>query len=136
MIIADTSAWIEFLRATESTADQRLQQLVGTQDLATTDAVVAELTAGARTLGEEHRLRGMLDATRFYPIRPLFDYEHAARIFGDCRRSGFTPSSLIDCLIAAVAIDNDLEVLHHDIDFDHIAEVVPLSIAEGSDAVE
>ncbi len=34
-----------------------------------------------------------------------------------------------DCLIAAVAIRNDVPVLHHDTDFDVLARYTPLRVA-------
>ena len=46
-----------------------------------------------------------------------------------CRSAGVTPRSLADCLVAAVAINNDLEVLSADRDFAAIAEHVPLRLA-------
>jgi len=38
-------------------------------------------------------------------------------------RKGKTIRKTIDCLIAAVAMENDLALLHHDSDFDHIARI-------------
>jgi hypothetical protein len=48
LILADTSAWIEYLRATGSATDHRLAGVVGTKALAATDVVVMEVLAGAR----------------------------------------------------------------------------------------
>ena len=49
-------------------------------------------------------------------------YERAARMFFDLRRQGITPRSTIDVLIALIAVDNRLLLLHNDRDFDAIAE--------------
>lgn len=49
MILVDTSAWIEFDRATGSPVDLRLTQLIrDTDDVAVTEPVIMELLAGAR----------------------------------------------------------------------------------------
>ena len=49
MILIDSSAWIEFQRATGSPADQRVAEaLRGDEPLATTGLVALELLAGAR----------------------------------------------------------------------------------------
>ena len=48
MILADTSAWMEFDRATGSPVDRRLTTLVGQRrSLATTEPVMMEVLAGA-----------------------------------------------------------------------------------------
>ena len=127
MILVDTSAWVEFLRATGSSADAALERLAGSNRIATTDAVVAELMSGARSETELSAVRRMLSGPRFYPIRPLFDYESAADIHRRCRAAGSSPG-MVECLIAAVAINNDLELLHRDADFEDIAEVTTLRL--------
>lgn len=130
MILVDTSAWIEFLRGTGSPADRRVAAIVGTDSYAVTDPVAAELLAGASGAEEVRRVRAVIDSGRFFPVRPLFDYEVAAELYRECRRAGATPRSLGDCLIAAVAIGNGLEVLAVDRDLEIIAEYSPLVLAE------
>ena len=90
--------------------------------------VVAEVLSGGRDEDHARKLMRMLDRCRCHPTRPLFDFEHAAAILRTCRRGGFTPRSLADCLIAAVAIDRGLELLHADRDFDRMAEHVGLPV--------
>jgi len=48
----------------------------------------------------------------------------AARIYGACRAAGVTIRSSVDCLIARIAIEHDLALLHDDRDFEDIARVV------------
>jgi predicted nucleic acid-binding protein len=50
----------------------------------------------------------------------------ATDLYRAARRAGITVRSGVDCLIAACAIRNDLEVLHRDRDFDALATVSPL----------
>jgi predicted nucleic acid-binding protein len=128
VILVDTSAWIEFLRATGSPADFRLTAMVGREPYAITDVVMAELVAGARDDADAIRIRGIADTATFYPVRPLFDYETAADLYRRCRRIGATPRSLADCLVAAVAVNNDLELLAVDRDLDTIARVSGLRL--------
>ena len=45
----------------------------------------------------------------------------AAEIYRQGRKSGYTIRSSIDCLIAAIAIENDVPVWHKDRDFSFIA---------------
>jgi hypothetical protein len=129
MLLVDTSAWIEFLRATGSPIALRVRSLSSDLRYATTDLVLAELRVGARSEQEELRVRRIAETGRFYPIRPLFDYETAADIARACRRAG-SPVAIADCLIAAVAINNDLELLAGDSDFTEIAQHTGLRVAE------
>jgi predicted nucleic acid-binding protein len=121
VILVDTSAWIEYLRATGSPADRHVTGLVRRNGYGVTDVVAAELATGARTAADLARIRGIADSGVFYPVRPLFDYEVAADLYRACREEGASPRSLTDCLVAAVAINNDLRVLAVDRDFEVIA---------------
>jgi predicted nucleic acid-binding protein len=127
MALIDTSAWVEYLRATGSDVDRMTEALL--EDGAfTTDVVVAEVLVGARDDRHADDLRRMLNRCRFVPLRPLFDFEQAAAIYRVCRRGGFPPRSLSDCLVAAVAIDRGLPLLHNDQDFVGIAAHTSLAL--------
>jgi len=49
-------------------------------------------------------------------------YSQAAHIYFTCRRHGITIRSTIDCIIAQLAIEHDLILLHSDRDFEQIAK--------------
>ncbi len=130
MILIDSSAWIEYLRDTGSGACTRMNDLLASDaPMATCDTVMMEILSGTTSEQEANELMRLLDRCRFYPVRPLFDSTGAAAIYRRCRRVGFTPRRLNDCLIAAVALEYDLPVLHQDRDFERIAEVTGLRIA-------
>ncbi len=129
MILVDSSAWIEFLRQTGSSTDLHVETLVKSGGLVTTDAVVMELLAGARGADHRESLRRLLGRFRFEPIEGPRDYEAAADIYAACRRSGETVRSLIDCLIATVAIRTGNSVLHADSDFQILARHSSLQLA-------
>lgn len=59
------------------------------------------------------------------PLSPHL-FLSAADIYSQGRRRGLTTRSSIDCLIAAVALDRNLTVWHHDRDFDTIARYTAL----------
>lgn len=133
MILVDTSAWVEFDRATGSAADLRLRDLIAeTDDVAVTEPVTMEVLAGARDDRREDDLRRLLD--RFHLLR--FDAavhgDGAVRIYRSCRRVGVTPRGLVDCMIAAVAMGAGVPVLAHDRDLAAISGVVDLGLDEHS----
>ena len=128
MIFIDTSAWIEFLRNTGSTVCVRVDDLLSHR-IATCDAVRMELLAGARDDSHLQSLRRLLARASTLPMGPI-EYESAAALYRTCRRNGETVRKLIDCLIAAVAIRDNVPILHADADFDAIARHTPLRIAK------
>lgn len=122
MILADTSAWVEYLRATGSRAHRRVRALIAERGpLTTTEIVVMELLAGARDDEGRDRLRRLLYRFDLLGIQGLADYEAAAELYRACRRRGATVRKLTDCVIAAVAIRHGARVLHQDADFELIA---------------
>ncbi|MGH3528751.1 MAG: PIN domain-containing protein, partial [Pseudonocardiaceae bacterium] len=69
MIVVDTSAWIEHLRATASPAHLTLRSLLREQaDIAVTEIVIMELLAGARSDEHAVQLRSTLLG---FPVLPL-----------------------------------------------------------------
>lgn len=133
MILVDSSAWIEFQRATGSPVDLRLTAAIESEEpLATTGVVVLEILAGARDEHQAAELRRLLDRCRFLTLEEPSDHEAAAALYRACRREGTTIRRLPDCLIATVAMRTDSELLHQDADFEAIARHAPLKIAAPS----
>lgn len=126
MILADSSAWVGFLRGTGTPAARRVRELAGTGLLASTEVISMEVLAGARDQHHLAAIRGLLNSNEALPLSPLDDFESAAEIYRRCRTRGVTPRQLNDCLIAAVAIRNDVELLHDDRDFENIARLTSL----------
>jgi predicted nucleic acid-binding protein len=129
-MLVDTSAWVEFLRATGSLVHLRLRAALEQElELASTDVVVMELLAGARDENDRDELRRLLYGLTLLAVEGPADYEAAAELYRASRAGGETPRKLTDCLIAAVAIRSDAELLHADADFLTIARHTPLRLA-------
>jgi len=129
MILADTSAWVEYDRATGSAVDRRLTDLIAEGGpLAVTEPVVMEVLAGARSDARENDLRRLLLRFELAAVDPTADFAAAARIDRRCRRTGVTPRGLIDCLIAAVAWRRGATLLAQDVDLHRVAEVIGVTI--------
>lgn len=135
MILVDTSAWVEYDRATGSVVDKRLSALItnGGQ-LAVTEPIMMELQAGARDDQRQELLRRMLLGFHLLPFDPVVDFDGAAHIYRRCRAAGITPRGMLDCMIASVAWRTTSTLLAQDADLDRVATVVgiPLDQAAGS----
>lgn len=126
MIVVDSSAWIEMLRQTGSRAHRTFSRLLHEEaPLATTEAVVGEVLAGARDELDHVRLRRRVLALRFVSVGGVAGFERAARLAQRCRAEGLTPA-LADCLVAVPALAAGAAVLHSDAHFDSIAALTDL----------
>ncbi|MEQ1874374.1 MAG: PIN domain nuclease [Ilumatobacteraceae bacterium] len=124
MLVADTSAWIEYLRGTGSPTHLALRASVTAGEVALPEPVKAELLVGARSNQELADLRRLLDGLDVELIHPRDDFDAAVDIHLRCRAVGVTPRGLVDCLIAAVSQRCGLPLLHADNDLAAIASVV------------
>lgn len=126
-MIADSSAWIEMLRATGSPVDLRLQKALGRgEPLRMPDLVYQEVLQGARDAHHFVRLQTELDTIApFVPDDARETARQAAMLYARCRWHGVTIRSPNDCMIAACAIEAGEPLLHADRDFEAIAAIEP-----------
>jgi predicted nucleic acid-binding protein len=133
VILADTSAWVEYDRATGSAVDQRLTELIRAEGpLAVTEPVLMEVMAGARDDQRERALRRLLLRFDLLRFDTAADFDAAARIYRRCRRAGVTPRGMVDCLIASVARRHEATLLAQDADISRIARVVGIELDQAS----
>ncbi len=127
MYLVDTSIWINLLskKPAFKLQDEHLFQL------AVSPPIVQELLQGLTSKTSFEQLKSSILAL---PCRPsvvsLDDYLCAADIYRSGRRRGVTIRSSIDCLIAALAIREDLPVWHLDRDFTAIASFTDLHVTQ------
>jgi predicted nucleic acid-binding protein len=124
VLVADTSAWIEYLRGTGSPAHLALRASVAAGEVTLPEPAKAELLVGARSSAELRELRRLIDGLGMELIHPRDDFDAAVDIHLRCRTVGVTPRGLVDCLIAAVTQRCDLPLLHADSDLAAIAKVI------------
>jgi predicted nucleic acid-binding protein len=132
VILADTSAWVEYLRATGSAADRRVSDLIDEDGpLTVTEPVVMEVLAGARDDRREIELRRLLGRFPLLRFDPVIDFDAATLIYRSCRRVGVTPRGFVECMVASVAARNDATLLTVDGDLVRIAEVIGVAVDDG-----
>lgn len=124
MILVDTSAWIDWLRDTATPAARTLDRLLDEEDIALAPVVIQELLQGASGPRELEELRAY-----FAPL-PMLQasagtYAEAGALYARCRWQGFTPRSPHDCLIARLAVEHGVSLLHDDRDFESLAKIEP-----------
>jgi predicted nucleic acid-binding protein len=128
MLFVDTSVWIDFLADRENRQVNLLvTALEDEETVCYTGIVIQELFQGIDS--SKFRLqieKGFEPMIEIFPNRKT--YGSAATLYRDSRSNGHQIRSSIDCLIAACCIEHKLELLHHDRDFDYIAEISKLRL--------
>lgn len=133
MILVDTSALLDFFRGADSVVHERFREVLQRGvPFGITPLIMQEVLQGAKTEKDFHTLHRYLAGQRFYlPDDPRDAAVKAAKIYFTLRKQGITVSGSNDCLIAQIAIEHGLFLLHGDSDFDRIASTFPLKIFRG-----
>lgn len=127
MILVDSSCWIDYLRAADTAARFEVRRLLHTtpDSVQLADPISMELLAGAR--GHElTTVERLVNGLPSLACDSAEDFRTAAGLHRAVRENGETVRKLLDCLIAAIALRNDVELVHKDADFEAIARVAPL----------
>jgi predicted nucleic acid-binding protein len=126
-MMADSSAWIEYLRATDSDADRRLTiALTRRERIWIPEIVYQEVLQGAGNPTHFLQLQTLMDAAAPWSAPDAHEpARQAALLYARCRWQGITIRSANDCLIAISAIEAGEPLLHADRDFERIAAIEP-----------
>lgn len=119
MILVDTSIWIAVIHG-EIEVDQDEYE-----DFFTCGPVLQEVFQGVE---EGALLFAISNIPCLSDPLPSELFRNAAGIYRQGRRRGLTIRSSMDCLIAAIALDNGATVWHRDRDFDNIAQFTNLKV--------
>ena len=128
MILIDTSAWIEYLRATESPAAVEVRRLLLNEAdrVVMCEPVAMEILSGAIDDDKHTKLEQLVNGLPSLKIDDVTDFRSAAAIYRAARRAGQTIRSINDCLIAALSIRHGAMIIHRDADFEVIAAITAL----------
>lgn len=126
MFLIDTSVLIDFFRGRPSEGVAIFESILD-RNLAygITSIIYQEVLQGASSSADFKKLAEYFSTLRFFqPLSEIDTYEQAARIYFACRQEGVTIRSTIDCLIAQVAIEYKLTLIHNDKDYERMAKIV------------
>ena len=126
--IFDTSVWIDYFKNGRSKEAILLEEYVksASDNLLLTPTIIQEILQGVRTEQEFLQKKKVLESYNL--LKP--DWERtsidAAKLYFDLRKKGVTIRKSTDCLIAQIAIESNVLLVHLDSDFDLIAKNSPL----------
>jgi predicted nucleic acid-binding protein len=124
MILIDTSAWIaSFKKTGNDELKEFMKQAIVSGLAVTTPIFILELLQGCRSVEERDALKINLESLDIQPITSSV-WERAYELGFSLRKKGLTIPT-VDLIIAALAIENNSLLLHHDGHFEMIVFHTP-----------
>jgi predicted nucleic acid-binding protein len=116
--LVDSSVWIDYFRGTATAETDLLDSLLGREPLAIGDLILAEVLQGTSADRDFDRVRRQLKTLELVVIGGEAIAIQAARNHRALRTQGITIRKTIDTLIATRCIEDNLQLLFSDRDFD------------------
>ena len=128
IVVVDTSVWIDFFSGRPVRHVETLEQLLTAgDDVCLCGIILAEILQGVRSDIDYRKTKAYLESLLYLPMDRR-TFEMAAEIYRILRKKGMTVRKPVDCMIASVAIDQDIPLLHNDRDFDPIEKHCGLEV--------
>ena len=132
MILVDSSVLIDFLKGSPGNHVRRLEGIIECGlPFGLCGLVYMEVLQGVKSKGDFETLRRYLDSYPQYGAKSRETYAAAAWMYFFLKSKGDAVRSAGDCLIAQIALDHDLFLLHNDRDFEKIGRHFPLKAWSG-----
>ncbi len=128
MVLIDTTVWIDFFAGRQLPHVTVLELLIkDREDICICGIILTEVLQGVREKNEFRKTKELFNTMVFLPM-PYSVFLSAAEIYRTLRRKGISIRNFIDCMIASVAIENDMVLLHNDRDFNPIEKHLGLKV--------
>ena len=128
MVLVDTTVWIDFFADRSEPHVAALEKLIeNEEDLCLCGIILAEVLQGIRSDEDYIKTKDYLDDLVFLPMQHA-TFIRAAEVYRSLRKRGVTIRKPVDCMIASVAIEHDIPLLHNDRDFDYMAKYSNLRV--------
>ena len=134
MILVDTTVWIDFFAGRPRPHVATLEQLLQTgEDICICGIVLAEVFQGIRSDSEYTKTEDYFESLVFLPMIHA-KFLRSSQMYRALRKKGLTIRTPLDCMIASVAIEHRVPLLHNDRDFDKIANHTNLEVVKPAKA--
>jgi len=132
VVLVDTTVWIDFFAGHDTPQVASLTVLLaGGEDICICGVVLTEVLQGTRAEADYRRTRSRFEDLLFLGMSSG-TFIRAADLYRALRHKGITIRKPVDCMIAAVALEHDVPLLHNDRDFDPIAKYCGLRVVAPS----
>ena len=128
MIVADTSVWIDYVRGLDASHTNILDHELLYNRVITGDIIIVEFLQGFREDKDFLEAKKIMDSLEYRDFLGNEIALRAAENFRILRKKGITARKTIDVIIATFCIENGLELIHNDRDFDPMEEHLGLVV--------
>ena len=128
MIVADTSAWIDYFKGIEAPHTEILDQELLNSRIMTGDIIIAEFLQGFKNEKDYNQAKDIMNALEYHDFVGKDIAFKAAQNFRKLRKKGITVRKTIDVIIATFCIENNLQLIHNDRDFDPMEQYLGLKV--------
>jgi predicted nucleic acid-binding protein len=117
MIMVDSSVWIDFFNGVENVETNKLDEMLGLEEIATGDLIITEVLQGFRSDKDFKAAKNILTSLTVFEMLGEKLAIKSASNFRKLRKSGVTVRKTPDVIIATFCIENKLPLLFTDKDF-------------------
>jgi len=128
MIVADTSAWIDYFRGVSAPHTDLLDKELQTNRVVTGDLIITELLQGFKNEKEYAKAKSLMELLDYRDFVGKAIAFKAVENFRNLRSKGVTVRKTIDVIIATFCIENGFQLIHNDRDFDPIEIYLGLKV--------
>jgi predicted nucleic acid-binding protein len=119
----------DFFRGENTPQRWTLHKLIeDEEEISISGIILNEILQGVKEDKRFLTTRNYLLEFPIYEPRGVVTYIEAARIFRLCGKKGKTIRSTVDCISAAICLENNLSLLHKDKDYDIIQEYAGIKV--------
>ena len=128
MILVDTSAWIEYFRNGAPSVVHKVEKSLREEDVAIGDLIYCEILQGIYSESQRKQVEDLLLTLPRFEMVGFEMAEKSEATYRLLRSKGVTVRKTIDVIIGTFCVENDLQLIHHDRDFDLMAKHIGLRL--------
>ncbi len=128
MIVADTSVWIDYVNGIDAPHTRLLDRELLDNRVITGDIIITEFLQGFREDKDYRAAKRIMESLEYRDFLGKELAYRAAENFRTLRKNGITVRKTIDVIIATFCIENTLELIHNDRDFDPMETILGLQV--------
>ncbi len=117
MILVDSSVWIDFFNGAVCAETDKLNEILGLEEIVIGDLILAEVLQGFRSDTDYKAAKNILTSLTVYDLLGKDMAIRSANNFRKLRKKGITIRKTADVIIATYCIENKIPLLFTDKDF-------------------
>jgi len=117
MVLVDSSVWIDFFNGAENAETDKLNEILGLEEVVIGDLILAEVLQGFRSDADYKAARNVLISLTVHDLLGKELAIKSANNFRKLRKKGITIRKTADVIIATYCIENKIPLLFTDKDF-------------------